>query len=638
MTINAEREVRDDSSRRGAIKPLRDIHGGQFTFKPNLKVSHVSIYEDAEWNWVDESDEFLEIYEPYRLSLDWQRLRSKYDLTEEIIEDLKKYTYLRLFHAPEVFPISRAHGNAHPATVVNEVSVLVLFLGHLRRQMSGEGYSLINKLSDIEAGDLDNVLTTYSGGQHETLKKVLLYLFHPMFVPLLDCGPCRLNQQDVRNMPWKVKVHEPYGRLSDELFKSLSNFATADVKQFLQALGQELQDKTRIGEGENLFTSKLPNFEILFKEYAAEREALRASSGAPYPTNRYFNWIRKNKASMKSLRYLIDRARAGAQSIIALYTGARLSELNGFKVGCLRKEDDGWVIIGTVIKQRRSKTKLQDKWVAIPIVRDAVKVLEQTGRIVGNKYLYHAEKEGPRYAGRMGSSGFRLRFHRYLIDLGLASDESKIKIHAHMFRHTLIFQLRRAGLNLPFITFQLKHRYDAAQRKVSNVTLGYGGLGYEAAREVVEAANYEAIRQIFHPDAPIAGGGAEQLRTRRAAYFAGMAVPEIEAVLQQLASQDMALVDVGMGLCQGQRMVVVDGVKDDPPCIGGLRCNPVRCSNGIIPEYKLPWWRRSSRENHSRAEEPEFAHAKSFYREAADEADAVIRFLEEQAQKKARDN
>ncbi|HWT03141.1 MAG TPA: hypothetical protein VN256_23015 [Pyrinomonadaceae bacterium] len=612
---------------------LREILEGGFVFRPDLHVSANSSYGDAIWNWNDPTNERLETYSPDRLTIDWPELASTYDLTEEIIADLRKYSFLRYSHSRAIFP-ENTKGNAHPATVINEIILAAKFISHLRRQLSEGGVSLIDKLSDIEPEDLGNALSTYRQSQHQLLKKVLTSLCSPALGRLLGCGPLRWNQDDVRTLDWKIEQAEPYARLEDGLFRFLSNEATTDVKQFLWALGVEPQDRTVLGEGKNKYLSAFENFKELFEEYMEVRAKFILVSSAEQSKHapKYRKWYRSRKKLTIVLSALVERARVAAQLLVAMYTGARPGELKFFKMNCLRRDDDGWYLAGTVLKRMDLNAPPdKERWVAIPIVRDAVAVLGRAASLVKSPYLFHGSiyrgGEGGEEARKIKGVNLGRKFEDYLRTVDEERRWPDASIYLYMFRHSLAYQMRKAGLNLPFITFQLKHSYDALQRRIGDATLGYGGIGADSAQKAIQAANLEFTRQIYHPDAPVAGGGAEQLKMRRAAYFKGMAIHEVDDELRQLAMRGSALADVGVALCQGQKEIVVDGVKEDPPCMGQLRCNPVRCSNGIIPAFKLPLWERVEREGRIRAADPEFAHAKAYHNEAADEAAAVIRLL-----------
>jgi hypothetical protein len=290
------------------------------------------------------------------------------------------------------------------------------------------------------------------------------------------------------------------------------------------------------------------------------------------------------------------------------------------------------VIVGTLIKNQDYNAPTdRDEWVAIPIVRDAVRLLEQVARVTGSELLFHGSRSSSAKLKAMSSEVISKRIKAYLTSIDEKGSWASLKPHVHQFRNSLVFELRKAGLGLPFITYQLKHAYNAIDRSINQMTLGYGGLGSNAVEKAIDDANLIAISEIYHPEAPVAGGGAEALRGRRLAYFEGMALRgiEIDQVLRHLAKEGgMPLTDVGLGYCQGQMKVVMDGVKTDPPCIGSLRCNPVRCPQAIIPEHKAPLWERASTENRRRAADPQFFYARPHLEEAATEAEGVVKLLQ----------
>lgn len=618
--------ISQSDTREREAEDLKKLLVGNFEFRKDLRISEQSKYGDDVWTWVDRSDPHLVVYSPYRLTLDWPKLLKEYLLTPEIISDLKRFAFLRLTHSRAIFGSKSAHNNAHPATVITQVNCLALFLSHLRSSLSGEGYSLINRLSDIELDDIRNALASYKRRQLETIKNSLHHLGSPNLSSLLEFGPLKWNNFDINTLRWRLKDRRHFDRLPDEMFRFLSNSSTSDVKHFLQALKIQTEDRTPIGEGENTVLLALPNFAELYEKYIHARHALSdfGSLSTQYQSLR-------GQTKLSPLHRIVDRTRKASQLLIAMYTGARLSELNSFKCDCVRRQGDEWVLVGTELKGRgRWVPTLQDQWVAIPILRDAVTALNQIARVTRVDYLFHGSKRNGT-GTRSGSGSFRNWFESYLETIDEEKRWTGTRIHTHMFRHTLVFQLRRAELGLPFITFQLKHYSDGLNRKVSNITTMYGGLTSEAAQKAVVDANKDFITQVYHPNARVAGGGADEHKARRAAYFAGLALRgvTVDDALNELAKQGMPLTDVGLGLCQGQRKIVVDGIRDDPPCIGQLRCNPNRCAQAVIPRYKAPAWERLSRENKLRANDPQLSHARSYLLEAAAEADQVLEILNE---------
>lgn len=67
-----------------------------------------------------------------------------------------------------------------------------------------------------------------------------------------------------------------------------------------------------------------------------------------------------------------------------------------------------------------------------------------------------------------------------------------------------------------------------------------------------------------------------------------------EQIFEAMADQGMAIVNVGNGMCYGGKMEDFDSSL---PCIGGLRCNPVRCSNAVVTKAHAPKWREIYRDN-----------------------------------------
>jgi hypothetical protein len=267
-------------------------------------------------------------------------------------------------------------------------------------------------------------------------------------------------------------------------------------------------------------------------------------------------------------------------------------------------------------------------------------VLEETGSLANSPYLFHGNYVVAKYHRRMTSRQLSKRLTSYLRLVDNQGKWSKVNLHAHQFRNSLAFELRKAGLSLPFITFQLKHLYYAVEHRINNTTIGYGTIASGATQKAITDANMEALREIFHPAAALAGGGAEQHKKRCAAYFEGMALHgfNVEDILHHLANQGgIPLTDVGLAFCQGKTKVEIDGIETEPPCINQLLCNPIRCPNGVIPEHKAIVWEKVMNENRQRANDPEFAFARSYLEESANEAEAVVRFLQGQKRRKDSD-
>ncbi|HLK97213.1 MAG TPA: hypothetical protein VK364_05550, partial [Hymenobacter sp.] len=208
------------------------------------------------------------------------------------------------------------------------------------------------------------------------------------------------------------------------------------------------------------------------------------------------------------------------------------------------------------------------------------------------------------------------------------------RLATHRLRHMLALHMSRAGLGIAYISFHLKHVYQAYKRfqSVQDVTLGYGGIGNDIFNNAVgiQQANREIVHSVYHPQAPIAGPGAVAFKQNRAAYFTGMLAAgwQMEEIMEHLARRGLPMADVGLGYCQGRREIEQeDGSKALPPCLGQLKCNPNRCKNAVIPQSKAPIWLKIYNENKQRLNDPLMAHAKHEHEHFVEEARQVLTHL-----------
>lgn len=125
----------------------------------------------------------------------------------------------------------------------------------------------------------------------------------------------------------------------------------------------------------------------------------------------------------------------------------------------------------------------------------------------------------------------------------------------------------------------------------------YGNIGELAFVRAQHSgdARVEAAQALYDPESPVAGGGAEEFRKRRKAYFEGMAAAgrTKEEVLKELARDSIPFASVGLGYCGGRREILKkDGTKEVPPCLGSLECQPKYCKQAVITKAHAPHWQR----------------------------------------------
>jgi len=373
------------------------------------------------------------------------------------------------------------------------------------------------------------------------------------------------------------------------------------------------------------------------KEYAIK-------SGNRYNTTKIHRnrFVKKYGISVqKFYEEMINVQRAAIMAIL-LFTGVRYSELTSFKGSCIMKRNFVYVLKGTVIKSRSDSLPTDiDEWVAIPIVRDAVDVLEQFQRFTFNSHIvaslrsvYLNQKDVP-----LSLNGVSENLNMYVrtsakknSSLEKYVDKLEHKITIHRLRHTLAQQLIRGRLGLPYISYHLKHINSAvsAYNSISNVTLGYGGISKEILNSAKQynSAKKELMDEIYHPNSVVAGGkNANEFTKRKKEYFQGLMVDdtEIDDIIENLKSQSLPFLDVGLGYCGGRKDIVLqDGTKQPPPCIGHLKCNPVDCGNAVIPKSKLPIWRQVYQDTVNKLEDDAFKYMELELKETLKRAEHVI--------------
>ena len=421
------------------------------------------------------------------------------------------------------------------------------------------------------------------------------------------------------------------------LFRLISNTATDDVAGFLRFVG-EPSSTEEPGVIPASLTCLTVSGRVIFEAYVTFRESQhlwqrhkdggRQGEGMAAKRKRFermSNWTTGEFAQY------VHRVHEAACALIALYTGARYSDLTGFKAGCLQRIRGAWYLVGTHIKQEDIDAPSdQDLWPAIPAMRDALRCLEIFTAFTKNRYLISGttmveEGEGKAYS----SNGLTQALERYIGRIDAAGTWKGIRISPHRCRHTLAHQLARADLGLPFIAHQLKHMHSALRSVPPQVTLMYGGISDLKMERAVQAPklHYELAKSLYDPDSPLAGGGSEEFSARRKQYFEGKMATGItkDAIIRALASQAIPFSSVGMGYCLGRREIKnKDGSTQKPACIGSLQCAPDMCPNALVTREHAHLWRRVQKQNEELATHPEMQHVRDGLLEKAQRAKLIL--------------
>jgi len=539
-------------------------------------------------------------------------------------------------------------------------------------------HSQIKTLSDITPELYYKAAQNYKRVKGKELDIFFKYLRHPASRQYVFKEP--LTYVELNSLEWnKVTLAAKTKKqqvLPDLVFESLSRIASFIVVDFLNAIG----DREKISDTNSLERFNTSNHSSWASQQRVTHEILQAYTALRLRDKGYsskfvtslikpYDWMKNNKSDVfggltlrKELRkwgYELDSLRRyfnlvsySCLYLVGQYTGMRPSELSEVKVencSCLVQGDGVWLIESIVKKHREEITTglFDDRWVAIPIVRDAILAASYIAKIKASPYLVSSvDTVSPGDLPKsMQSQGIK---HQMDIFLNLLLDKNtahQINFNAYMLRHTLTYQLFRAEVGLPLISFQLKHFVDSTSKytfagATSSATLGYGEIGEMLTknghrqgdnRSLRRAAELEAIKAAHNPNGIYYGGKAKEHKENLIKTFQGYMASGYseEEVYEAMADQGVAVVYMGQGLCYGGKQEEYDPTL---PCLGSMRCNPVRCKQAIITSKYAPKWREIYSLNKANLNKPEYAHSSEQIVAVINEAAMVLKMLGEEVE------
>lgn len=643
-------------------------------------VSKISKFSDNVWDFNSDYPNAAQNVKGAKLRINFLKYQSipKFVLTEiKIIFELALLN--NLIFRPK---LNSRKNNKKGILKVNSLIPIfekgLTFINQIFIQISQDlGYEFvqtqIKTLSEINTEYYHKAAKNYEHVKGRELDQFFEYLRSPSAVKYVFDKPLayvELNSLNWKKLPSTEKKNKEKV-LPDNVFENLSKIASLIVVDFLNAIGQKSKILD-INSLEVLYSSKYSswanqervNHEILNAYIALRLRYKGYSSSSVLSIIEPYDWmLNKNglacgltlRKALTSRNYQLDKLREyfnlvsySCVYLVAQYTGMRPSELAEVKVedcSCLVEEHEVWLIKSTVKKhQQEINTGLfDDKWVAIPIVRDAILAASYIAKIKSSPYLISnmdtvSSSNSPI---PMGSTGITHQMNNFIAKIFDATVANQIKFYPYMLRHTLTYQLFRAEVGLPLISFQLKHFVDSVSKftslgATSSVTLGYGEIGEMLSKDgsrtgnksLRRSAELEAVKTVHNPNGTYYGGRAVEHKTNLIKLFQGYMAEGYteEEVYEAMADQGMAIVYVGQGICYGNRNEEYDTTL---PCIGSLRCNPARCSQAIVTSKHAPKWREVYILNKANLNKPEYAHNREQIQAAIDEAVMVLNSLGE---------
>jgi len=595
-----------------------------------MKVTKSSKFLDLLWDYNEDNPFAAKNIEGTKLKIDF----SKYaEVPEFIIIEIKCIMHYIMLN-PLIFKAGgknkKNNGKLKANTVITQMEGGLRYFNHVFQKLNNDyGNEFLNEkfqtITDIPESYFHEGATDFPFTFDGAMKKFFYYLKHPFTSKIIDASidinfdKCEwLKVSKGKNTESKKQV------FSNNVFEKLVQHSSSMITEFLELMGEEITDIVSV-KYQNIDDRKYQSLNItkeIIEDYSVRR--LNAKGHSEKTINEHFQIkssyfqgdgkIKNNSAlaaefrkeyqiAQDDIRKYINEVYYGCCYVIAQFTGMRPSELSEIRISqCLIVEGKTTLIRSDVKKHRESYNLFDDKWVAIPIMVDAVKAASIISRLKQNDYLFSNMDTVKAGNPESNMSSGTEQMNNLLNIIYDEKTVQKINFNQYMTRHTLAYQLYRADLGLPFISHQLKHILDNVDKYTSiggtnDVTLDYGEIGDRLSDDSVKGkktirkqAEIEYIENTMNPDNVYLGGKGAEHKERLIKAFDGYIAAGYNKndIYAAMADQGMAVINVGTGFCYGGKMEDFD---ESIPCIGSLRCNPIRCSNAIVTKAHASKWR-----------------------------------------------
>ena len=587
---------------------------GEFNFEYDLPITPLSKFGDNRWDWFDRNNPRFKVLTAYKLQVDWPQVitgrifkiqRAEKtpkrvrvlppNLPYNMVEDLKRAFYIII-----LFP-SLVRGKRKivkkPMTIVAEIRRCISFVAHIYKQrLEKRPRNPIRTLSDITLDDIRQGMNTYPHSLRN-MKATLTLIASEILQVNLRHGRLQWTTHDIKTLHWpRPKENEHLLTLPDGLFALLSNTSTDLIHQFHLLMGNNTKDEPT--ESARIKSAKRdwPRFGEMFESYLERRQILRLK-GPSYVSHHTRHFVKEFGFEPRVLYDFFTDVRTAAFQIILLYTGMRYSELVSIQRDCLIKRNGIALIKSTLIKSQPSNLPIDsDEWVAIPIVEDAIRALEDLSRCNFNNFLV-SNFDTVRPGGN--ELPFSLTGLHWCLNafLGRMDEHGKWKhweLTPHQYKHALAYQLAQADVGLPYITRQLKHYHSLLSERSYKINPTTTIYGMQRQRIVANATGMRAFRSarlkiandLYGERRRFAGGGAALHVRRTEGFFKGIGLEgkAREKYIAKLSSFGGTEIRTGVGYCLRNHVDPKKLAEAPPPCIGDLQCNPHSCVHSVVPE------------------------------------------------------
>lgn len=289
---------------------------------------------------------------------------------------------------------------------------------------------------------------------------------------------------------------------------------------------------------------------------------------------------RENQEARRLIRQHYVALRSAVGLLVMLFSGMRLTEAlmissdlsKSISVVEIREKDRA--IRGRLIHTTQSKktAQIEDSWVTIPIVHDAITALAKVDAQLPIKYsfliharrLFRVERDTRR---RMAANAFMHGLNQLAESQGVNLSEIGGRISSLDLRRTFARLLTRKGIHVIELKEQLKHAD-------TDLTMQYGAPGLRE-HLMTEKQNFtrDQYQELLAGEERIVGGGANEVKEMRI-EFRGLTRGEKEKFLDSLPND--ALIDqTDLGLCRYRPHLALCGGNK-------VACKPEACKNSVI--------------------------------------------------------
>ena len=632
----------------------------------SLPASISSVFSDTEWDFNSENPNVSANIRGSKLKINFKKYKS---IPEEVIIEIK-CLLLSILLTPEVFINNRKKAKKKSTTRLATSTVLahvksgLRFLDTLFTVLEVKlGKEHIEKiylsLTQIQTIDYKETAKVHTNTYNDDLKQFFSYIQNP-YTSEHIFGE-NISAFDPDQFSWKERYEKKISSqvMPNWAFEKLIRTASLLVHDFLKTMEEEVLDSyvSRYeSQSETQYCSKAGITKDTFELYRAHR-LLSANYSEVYIESKYgipeelIN--SKNKYNLKDMTAFVNKGKDkkisltninnqtaiisyAAKYLIGQYTGMRPSELSVIDLNTCLIEENGIKLLRSHVfkgKGTFSKGLFDDKWVAIPIIEDAIRALKILSSITQRSLMFssvHTKKTNEKEIQQTSV----MISHQLRIFIKFALPDNNLEFSNYMMRHTLAYQLYRLEAGLPLISFQLKHLVNTVDKflsrgSTSDVTMGYGGIAdilveSQTAQSLRKQSEIEVIKATADPDGNYLGGKANEHKERLKLAFKGYMASGYskEEIFEAMAEQGLGVINVGLGYCYGS-----ESTNDSLPCIGSLKCNPIRCSNAIVSEANAPYWREVYSTNLANLNNPSFADNKEQIKEVINEAKGVLALL-----------